>query len=263
MSLPLATMQHCAMHPEWLTTSSDFGRGLLDPHLQTPAFLRGPADRRYDVYRNNVTVGLVAALGANFPAVRRLLGPAYFDGFARDHARRHPPQSRLMFEYGEAFPDALAAVADLAAFPYLADVARLELAWLKSYHAADAACLTAQQLAAIDHGDLADLVLMPHPAAQMFSCRHAAATIMLANRSEDEVPTIDLTQHEYVVFTRQQFDVSVTLLPPAFFMFFEMLFAGKSLGGAADATGAAHGTFDISESLQLVLSTGAFLTLEE
>jgi Putative DNA-binding domain len=255
MSLPLATMQHCAMHPEWLTTSSDFGRGLLDPHLQTPAFLRGLADRRYDVYRNNVTVGLVAALGANFPAVRRLLGPAYFDGFARDHARRQPPQSRLMFEYGEAFPDALAAVADLAAFPYLADVARLELAWLKSYHAADAACLTAQQLAAIDHGVLADLVLKPHPAAQMFSCRHAAATIMLANRSEDEVPTM--------VFTRQQFDVSVTLFPPAIFMFFEMLFAGKSLGEAADATGAAHGTFDISESLQLVLSTGAFLNLEE
>ncbi len=47
-----------------------FARALLDPDLATPAVVAGPksnaADKRYNVYRNNVTVTLINALALSF-----------------------------------------------------------------------------------------------------------------------------------------------------------------------------------------------------
>ena len=49
-----------------------FAAALLDPARAAPAAVAGPkgkaARKRYDVYRNNVTVSLVNALAAAFPA---------------------------------------------------------------------------------------------------------------------------------------------------------------------------------------------------
>jgi hypothetical protein len=48
-----------------------FSPALLDPQSETPAAVTGPnekaAVRRYNVYRNNVTVSLIDALAAIFP----------------------------------------------------------------------------------------------------------------------------------------------------------------------------------------------------
>ena len=61
-----------------------FGAALLDPDLPLPAGVTGPngkkAQRRFAVYRNNVTVGLVDALAAIFPAIQRLVGEGFFRG---------------------------------------------------------------------------------------------------------------------------------------------------------------------------------------
>ena len=112
--------------------TAEFAAGLLDPQHPVPLLVKGQIARRYAVYRNNVTVGLIRALEANFPVVRRLLGEEYFAGFARDFAQGHPPQSPLMFQYGADFPAVLERAEDLASYPYLADVARLEIIWRDS-----------------------------------------------------------------------------------------------------------------------------------
>ena len=58
--------------------SSVFAAALLDPDAPTPEGLAGPgsgrADKRFAVYRNNVNVSLVKALGDIFPTVQRLVG---------------------------------------------------------------------------------------------------------------------------------------------------------------------------------------------
>jgi hypothetical protein len=138
-----------------------FAAGLLNPAAPVPPHVKGQAVRRYAVYRNNVTVGLVRALEANFPAIRRLLGEAYFAGLARAFAQAHPPRSPLLFHYGANFPAYLAAQDDLAAYPYLADVARLEQLWRRAYHAADAPTLAPEELAGLDEAAMADLRLDP------------------------------------------------------------------------------------------------------
>ncbi len=85
-----------------------FSPALLDPQSETPAAVTGPnkkaAVKRYDVYRNNVTVSLINALAAIFPATQRITGMEFFRAMARFHVRATPPTSPLLFEYGRDFP---------------------------------------------------------------------------------------------------------------------------------------------------------------
>src|SRR5690348_14950896 len=148
-----------------------FASALLDPERATPALVSGPAGkgavRRYNVYRNNVTVSLIDALAAIYPAVQRLTGVEFFRAMARFHVRATPPTSPLLFEYGRDFPAFIAAYEPALPMPWLADVARLERAWLDAYHAEDAAPLSPDTLASVPRERLADLRLIAHPATRI------------------------------------------------------------------------------------------------
>ncbi len=93
----------CNVPGDAVSMDGAFAAGLLNPARPLPVAVIDNTPRRYAVYRNNVTVGLVRAMEGNFPAVRRLLGHEYFAGLARDFVQAHPPQSPLLFLYGADF----------------------------------------------------------------------------------------------------------------------------------------------------------------
>src|SRR5258708_38830903 len=130
-----------------------FSRALFDAQRETPASVTGPhgkaAVKRYNVYRNNVTVSLIAALAAIFPATQRITGVDFFRAMARFHVRATPPTSPLLFEYGRDFPDFIDSYEYAKPMLWLADVARIERAWRDDYHAAKADPLMPQALACI------------------------------------------------------------------------------------------------------------------
>src|SRR5260370_4208998 len=105
---------------------------LLDPQSETPAAVTGPnekaAVRRYNVYRNNVTVSLIDALAAIFPATQRITGVEFFRAMARFHIRATPPTSPLLVEYCRDFPGFSERYEYARSMPWLAYVARLDLA---------------------------------------------------------------------------------------------------------------------------------------
>src|SRR6202000_2908803 len=122
-----------------------FASALVNPEHPTPLGVTGPrgkgAIKRYNVYRNNVTVSLIDALAAIYPAVQRITGSEFFRAMARFHVRAPPPTSPLLFEYGREFPAFIESYEYAQDLPWLADTARIERAWLDAYHAADATAL--------------------------------------------------------------------------------------------------------------------------
>ena len=60
---------------DWANEAPVWILGLLNADAAAPGFLTSSSGvndpRRYAVYRNNVTVSLIRALEANFPAIRR------------------------------------------------------------------------------------------------------------------------------------------------------------------------------------------------
>ena len=150
---------------------AQFAAALLDPGRKTPADVAGPegkvAVKRYNVYRNNVTVSLIDALAAVYPAVQRITGIEFFRAMARFHIRATPPTSPLLFEYGRDFPAFIEGYEHARPMPWLADTARVERAWLDAYHAGDAAPLSAEALAAVAPERSPISSSSPHPATRI------------------------------------------------------------------------------------------------
>ncbi|QCI67349.1 DNA-binding domain-containing protein [Phreatobacter stygius] len=244
-----------------------FAAALLDPGRPPPSSLTGPAGKaagkRYDVYRNNITVSLVNALAATFPATARIVGVDFFRAMARAHVRAAPPSSPLLFEYGHGFADFIEAYEHAQPMPWLADVARIERAWLDAYHAADAEPLTPQALGSVASDRLADTVLTPHPATRILRSRFPALTIFVANRSDGPVGRIRATEPEDALVTRPGLEVVVRRLPPGGTVFLMHLVAGAPLGAAAAAALADSPEFDLSASIVGMLEAGAFIAANQ
>lgn len=227
-------------------------QGLLDPKGR-------PAGQRFDVYRNNVTLSLLRALEAHFPALRQALGAEYFADLARDFLRAHPPQSPILMLYGAALPAFLAARTELKPYPYLPDLARLEQARRESYHAADAAPLDAARLAGLGIAGLLRARLRLAPALRLLRSDWPLYTIWQMNTEGPPGPLPD--RAEAVLITRPQFDPALHPLTPAQADVVEALINGESLEAAA-ARAAPSRSEDLTALLSLLIGQGALVEAE-
>ena len=241
-------------------TIASFARALVVPSLPAPAATQRrdgrPVERRFAVYRNNVAVALIGALEARYPIVRRLTGDDFFRGMAGAYVAGEKPRSPALMLYGDGFPAFVAGFPPADAIPFLADVARLESAWIEAYHAAEADALGLEALTAIAPGALEALRLRPHPAARLLRFTHPAASIWAAAQSADEPRRPEVWAAEEALVTRPDADVFVRVLPPGGFAFAAALFSGASLGEAA--TIAAADDFDPGAHLIGLVEAGAF-----
>ncbi|MCR9136387.1 MAG: DNA-binding domain-containing protein [Alphaproteobacteria bacterium] len=244
-----------------------FSSALSDPQTGTPDGLVGPdgkkAAKRFNVYRNNVTVGLIGALADTFPAVQRLVGEQFFEAMARVYVQTEPPSSPLLFRYGDGFADFLEHFEPAQHLVYLPDVARLERAWLDAYHAADAPVLAPEALSTVAPEDLADQRFDVHPATRIIRSRFAAISIFSANRMSDTVPSIDTSVAEDGLITRRDTEVEIRHLPPGAAAFFSALVDGQPLGAAAEVAVSKAEDFNLASAIGAMLEAGVFTGLAD
>ncbi len=238
-----------------MTPQSQFSRALLDPEQPVPDGLAGPngraAGRRFDVYRNNVVLGLSDALADCFPVIAKLLGADAFAAVARRYVRQHPPETPLMMFYGDAFPAFLAGIEQLGHLGYLADTARLELALRRAYHAADRPALAADRLQALPPEDLMAAKLVFVPALQIVRSDWPIHAIWRFNTEPDaEQPRMAAQD---VLITRPGFDPVPVVLPSQAAALLAALMAGVPFGTALEQ---APGV-DLAAVLGLLLAQGA------
>lgn len=220
-----------------------------------PPGVSGPeAAARFAVYRNNVAQGLVRALEARFPAVQRLVGPEYFRALAASHAAENRPQTPVLLAWGAGFPDFLAGFAPLAAYPYLADVARIELARGRAYHAADRAPIDPARLAGADPRRLR---LGLHPSVQMLRSDHPAVAIWAAQQPGARAAPIPAAPQTALILRRPDHEVPVIALSPGDAGMIAALAAGRPLLAAAETAWAEAPGHDPNPLLLHLMQSGA------
>ena len=106
-----------------------------------------PADARLAVYARIYVDRIVDALSEDYPKVRAVLGDEAFVAVAARYLRAHPPRDPSIRFAGDRFP-AFLAVDDPR--PWLAELARLELARLDVFDAADDTPLGLDDVRAMD-----------------------------------------------------------------------------------------------------------------
>jgi hypothetical protein len=249
-----------------MSGQQQFFEALLDPERSHPDGLTtwnssDPAVR-FAVYRNNVVASLIDALADTFPVTQELVGEAFFRAMARLYVNLEPPRSRVLAFYGESSPLFIERFPPAASVPYLADIARLEMARVHAYHAADATVITDDAImqAIADTNGLPDLLVGLHPSAALLRSRYAVGSLWAAHQGIADISTVDPTVAESVLIIRSGLDVSVIRLDEETSVFIDQLLQGTRLGAAIAHVTEIHPDFDVADPLALLIHHHAIIT---
>ncbi|MBL4916937.1 DNA-binding domain-containing protein [Szabonella alba] len=247
-------------HPDFIAR---FEAGLRGGDLPPGLTARDPAEveRRFAVYRNNQAVGLSQALALRFPVIRRLVGEDFFAALARAYAGVERPVSPVLAEWGAGFSEFLDRFPPLAAYPYMGDVARIEYARGRAFHAADAAPVDPAVFAMADPGRLR---LGLHPSVTLLSLAHPAVSIWQRNQpgagAKGALPAGPETA---LILRDTTFDVPVRALDVGEAALIGALLEGATLAGAAEQAQAALSDHNPQPLLVALLRAGAITHAEE
>lgn len=259
------TTQAENLQAEPVVSQGLFTRAMMDATQDIPAGLVDQngtqAQRRFNVYRNNVAVSLTEAMHSAFPVIAKLLGKENMDGLSGLFLRAHPPETPLMMFYGEGFPAFLEQIEQLSHLGYLGDVARLEQALRQAYHAADATPLAPERLAELSPEDLLRSTVDFAPAVQLLRSTWPIHAIWRFN-TEENAPKPQ-GEPQAVLITRPEFDPIPQILQPAEAEWLHALQQGFSIGEALERASATDANFDLGNPLTMLLQGGALTGLNQ
>lgn len=241
-----------------------FAAALADPSKPVPDGVlgrEGAADaRRFAVYRNNVAAGLIDTLATAFPVVARLVGGAFFRAMAGAYVAAHKPETPVLMEYGATFPDFVARFDPARPLPYLADMARLERAWVEAFHAAEAEPVTMGVLTAFAPDAIASVTFTPHPSARLVRSIWPVGSIWSAHQDDTPPLAPESWEPEDLLVVRPAAEVLIHRLPGGG-AFVAALLTGAPLGEAAAAGHAEAPNFDLPRNLGGLFEAGAVIAV--
>jgi hypothetical protein len=220
--------------------------------------------RGLQAYQSNGHALAERSLRATYPVLAMMLGEANLAGLARAFWHRHPPTRGDMAHWGDALPDFLAARADLADMPYLADVARVEWALHTAASAVDATPDPAS-FARLTDPDAAGLTLTLAPGTALIDSPHPVVSLVQSHRHgmpslADAAQRLREAVPESALVWRQGFRPCVAQARPVEAALLRGLLQGQDLSAALDAALATAlddtQTFDFSLWLADAVRTG-------
>ena len=232
-------------------------------------------------YRANAGAHAERALAAAYPTLQQLLGNESFAALARAHWQADPPLRGDLAWWGAGLAAFIADAAQLAADPYLADMARLDWAVHQAAQAADAQDVQGLSLLAqVDPQHLrlrlqpgCALLVSAFPVATIWRAHHGGAdpsddySIAHSDNDRDDADpfaaaraALAARQAESAWVQRQGWRVQVRALPAAEARFTRALLQRLPLADALQAAGA---DFSFETWLIAALQNGAIAAAEE
>ncbi len=249
--------------PSLRELQTGFSSALRSPETETDVPLVADP-RRINVYRNNFRITLRDTLGSLYPVVRKLVGDAFFHQCASDFVRRNPSRSGDLNDYGETFADFLSDYEAAQSLPYLDDVARLEWAYQRAFHAADAQSFDAARLAAISPEQYAQLVFKLHPSAGLVTSRYPTLRIWKSNQDdaagEDSIKLDD--GGDALLVVRPELDIEFIRLSEGAFRFLDTLMQGHTFDVACNNALETESHFELNEFFGFCITHGIIVDFE-
>jgi len=218
------------------------------------------AERRLQVYRNNLFASLTEVLASVYPVTHRLVGAAYFEQAARAYIVNYPSPSGDVHRYGGHFAAHLGRSPGSETLGYLPDVARLEWSYHRAFHAEQHPALNAEGLRTVQPQDYPRLRLMLQTSARLLKSGYPVLRIWQVNQPDW---TGDGTVHiaegrTRLLILRQGVEVAFIPLGIGEHLWLQGLAHGLTLLEAQQRATAREPAFDLGAALQRLLAQGAF-----
>ncbi len=158
-------------------------------------------------HANTISHARLVALEQTYPRTLAHIGAEAFNALSREFIELPDVRRRKLMAIGDGFADHLA---DNTADPLAPDLARVEWAWLQSYHAADVEALQLADLAQHDEAGLLGMPVILHPAARLVAVVSAVAGLI-----PELAPCGDLTAAILVTRPRETVQLLALSAAPA------------------------------------------------
>jgi hypothetical protein len=216
-------------------------------------------EARLEIYRHHILTTLTSALEATFPVICRLVDRRFFAYAADTYIRAHPPTGPCLFEYGDSFPDFLAAFPPCRDLAYLPDVARLEWALSAALHAPDVDAVDPASLADVAAEDMPRLTFAVDRSVSFLASPWPVERIWRANQDGAAGDPVDLASGGVRLEVRRAGDVAtVRSLAAVDYALRTALARGNTLEDAAAAALGVDPHFDLTAALHAMLDERIF-----
>lgn len=220
------------------------------------------AAARLGIYRNAIAATRLRVLSESFPAVRALVGAAFFEQLAHRYAARHPSRSGDLCEYGGQFAEFIERSPEaMEPVPYLADVAQLECLRQQAALAADARVTPEQRRLRVVSNNQRGLQAAFHPSVRAI---HSAFPLFTIHRWCDTptapAPRLD-DGPECGLIWRADGEVVQSAIHPASYAFAQALLEGGTVEDASAAGSSQARDFAPGECLRSLVAAGIIVGL--
>lgn len=246
-------------HPDFV---AGFDAALRGGPVPAGLVARDPAEveRRFAVYRNNVAISLTEALASRFPVIRRLVGEAFFSAMARHYSETDRPKSPVLAEWGAGFAGFLEEFPPLASYPYLGDVARIEFARGRAFHAADRSPVDPE---AVLGADPERVRLVLHPSVTLVALAHPAVSIWAQNQPDGEGLPLGKGPETALILRDAAFQVPVRAVGAGDVALLRAVLDGERLALAAEKALDVEAGHDPQPLLVLLMRAGTIVDAKE
>jgi len=155
------------------------------------------AVERLEIYREQFWLRHTASLAEDFPGVRGIVGQSAWATLVEGYLAAYPPQSFTLRDLGGRFPDHIAGQSVLPQLRLCTDMARLELAYIEIFDAADVPPITPETLSAIPESAWQAARLVIHPALRLLQVEYRVAPLrrQLIEAQSQHQPSQDAHEH--------------------------------------------------------------------
>ena len=222
------------------------------------------AQRGLQIYRNNLFETRIAALGAVYPVVARLVGADFFQCAAHAYSQLFPMRCGDLHEFGDRLPEFLREYVPAAGLAYLADVARLEWAYHHAYHEAELPALDRIRIRQVPVGAQGRVRLRLQPSADLIRSPHPILRIWQANQpgAPDAESQISLDEGGVnLLVVQHDLEIEFRRLDEGESRWLCALAVGDSLEEATCEALDSDPSFDLAVALSCHLARGLFVGL--
>ncbi len=215
------------------------------------------ADRRIQIYRNNVYASLTEALRAVHPVVHKLVGDGFFKYAANEYITHYPSSSGDLHDFGDRFSEFLAGFEPAQSLAYLSDVARMEWYYHEAYHAAEHRPIDLDELGSVSPDEHGRLRLHLHPSARLLQSDYPVLQIWQVNQDHyDGEHTVDLsTGGIHMLVFRPDREIEFHTLGAGEYTLLEYLAAEKSLSESVEHALSVDAQFQLDSVLRNFVQT--------
>jgi len=207
-----------------------------------------PAEQ-VDVYREQFLLRHLDVLREDFLTLEHALGDERFEALASAYLQAFPPRSFSLRDLGVDLPRFVAEVAPWSEDPLLADLARVEWAFVDAFDAPDAPPLDLAGVSAVPEDAWPSVRLVLQPSVQRLALRYPAHEARLAVRSAGDGGARvarPAPAQTYLVVFRGKDRLQCLAVEPDAYALLDELARGTALGDACERVAAASGASSAS-----------------